>query len=164
VREVLRYRHYSLKTEQAYLYWVRFYVRWHGRHGQMQHPRDMGCAEVTLFLTMLANERRVSVSTHNQALSALLFLYRHVLAIDLPWLTNLERPTRARRIPSVLTGAEVASLLGAMDGEMALLAKLLYGTGMRLMEGLHLRVKDVDFDRQVEVVREAKGGKDRVDS
>jgi site-specific recombinase XerD len=76
----------------------------------------MGCAEVTLFLTMLANERRVSVSTHNQALSALLFLYRHMLAIDLPWLTNLERPTRARRIPSVLTGAEVASLLGAMDG------------------------------------------------
>jgi integron integrase len=162
VREVLRYRHYSLKTEQAYLYWVRFYVRWHGRHGQMQHPRDMGCAEVTLFLTMLANERRVSVSTHNQALSALLFLYRHVLAIDLPWLTNLERPTRARRIPSVLTGAEVASLLGAMDGEMALLAKLLYGTGMRLMEGLRLRVKDMDFDRQVVVVREAKGGKDRV--
>lgn len=162
VREILRYKHYSLKTEQAYLYWIRFYVRWHGRHGQMQHPRDMGGAEVTLFLTMLANERRVSVSTHNQALSALLFLYRHVLAIDLPWLTNLERPTRARRIPSVLTGAEVASLLGAMDGEMALLAKLLYGTGMRLMEGLRLRVKDVDFDRQVVVVREAKGGKDRV--
>jgi site-specific recombinase XerD len=159
VREVLRYKYYSLKTEQAYLYWVRFYVRWHGRHGQMQHPRDMGCAEVTLFLTMLANERRVSVSTHNQALSALLFLYRHVLAIDLPWLTNLERPTRARRIPSVLTGAEVASLLSAMDGEMALLAKLLYGTGMRLMEGLRLRVKDVDFDRQVEVVREAKGAR-----
>jgi site-specific recombinase XerD len=116
VREVLRYKYYSLKTEQAYLYWVRFYVRWHGRHGQMQHPRDMGCAEATLFLTMLANERRVSVSTHNQALSALLFLYRHMLAIDVPWLTNLERPTRARRIPSVLTGAEVASLLGAMDG------------------------------------------------
>jgi len=114
----------------------------------MQHPRDMGGLEVTQFLTMIANERRVSVSTHNQALSALLFLYREVLAIDLPWLTEVQRPTRPRRIPSVLTKAEVAALLGAMDGEMALLAKLLYGTGMRLMEGLRLRVKDVDFRRQ----------------
>ena len=159
---MLRYKNYSLKTEQAYLYWVRFFVRWHGRDGQMQHPRSMGGAEVAQFLTMLANERRVSVSTHNQALSALLFLYREVLAINLPWLTEVQRPTRPRRSPSVLTKAEVASLLGAMDGEMALLAKLLYGTGMRLMEGLRLRVKDVDFDRQVLVVREAKGGKDRV--
>ena len=92
----------------------------------------------------------------------MLFLYREVLAINLPWLTEVQRPTRPRRIPSVLTKAEVASLMGAMDGEMALLAKLLYGTGMRLMEGLRLRVKDVDFDRQVLVVREAKGGKDRV--
>ena len=162
VSEVIRYKHYSLKTEQAYLYWVRFFVRWHGRDGKMRHPRDMGGAEVTEFLTMLANERRVSVSTHNQALSALLFLYREVLAIDLPWLTEVQRPTRPRRIPSVLTKAEVGALLGALDGEMALLAKLLYGTGMRLMEGLRLRVKDVDFDRQVLVVREAKGGKDRV--
>ncbi|PKO60298.1 MAG: integrase [Betaproteobacteria bacterium HGW-Betaproteobacteria-18] len=162
VREVLRYKHYSLKTEQAYLYWIRFFVRWHGRNGQMQHPRDMGGLEVTQFLTMLANERHVSVSTHNQALSALLFLYREVLTIDLPWLTEVQRPTRPRRIPSVLTKAEVAALLGALDGEMALLAKLLYGTGMRLMEGLRMRVKDVDFDRQVLIVREAKGGKDRV--
>ena len=112
VREVLRYKHCSLKTEQAYLYWIRFYVRWHGRDGEMRHPRAMGGAEVTQFLTMLANERLVSVSTHNQALSALLFLYRQVLAIDLPLLTELERPTRARRIPSVLTNIEVASLLG----------------------------------------------------
>jgi integrase len=111
---------------------------------------------------MLANERRVSVSTHNQALSALLFLYRDVLGIDLPWLAEVQRPTRPRRIPSVLTKAEVAALLGAMEGETALLGKLLYGTGMRLMEGLRLRVKDVDFDRQVLVVRQAKGGKDRV--
>ncbi len=101
VREVIRYKHYSLKTEQAYLYWVRFFVRWHGRNGLMRHPRDMGGSEVTQFLTMLANERRVSVSTHNQALSALLFLYREVLAIDLPWLTEVQRPTRSRRIPSV---------------------------------------------------------------
>ena len=106
LREVLRYRHYSLKTEEAYVYWVRFYVRWHGRNGPMRHPRDMGGAEVTQFLTMLANERHVSVSTHNQALSALLFLYRDVLAIDLPWLTQLQRPTRPRRIPSVLPRAE----------------------------------------------------------
>lgn len=98
VREVLRYKHYSLKTEQAYLYWIRFFVRWHGRDGPMQHPRCMGGAEVTQFLTMLANERSVSVSTHNQALSALLFLYRQVLAIDLPWLTEVQRPTRPRRI------------------------------------------------------------------
>ena len=142
VREVLRYRHYSLKTEQAYLHWVRFFVRWHGRDGKMRHPRDMGVAQVTQFLSMLANERRVSVSTHNQALSALLFLYRNVLGVDLPWLAEVQRPTRPRRIPSVLTKTEVGALLGAMDGETALLAKLLYGTGMRFMEGLRLRVKD----------------------
>ena len=162
LREVLRYKHYSLKTEQAYLYWVRFFVRWCGRAGVMRHPRDVGAAEVTAFLSMLANERRVSVSTHNQALSALLFLYREVLGTNLPWLTEMQRPTRPRRIPSVLTKTEVAALLTAMDGETALLAKLLYGTGMRLMEGMRLRIKDVDFDRQVLMVRQAKGGKDRV--
>jgi integron integrase len=122
----------------------------------------MGGDEVKAFLTMLATQRNVSVSTHNQALSALLFLYREVLGIKLAWLDDLARPTRARRIPSVLTRAEVAALLGALDGEMALLARLLYGTGMRLMEGLRLRVKDIDFERQAIVVREAKGGKDRV--
>ena len=162
VREVIRYKHYSLKTEQAYLYWIRFFVRWHGRNGHWRHPRDMGEPELTQFLSMLANDRHVSVSTHNQALSALLFMYREVLTINMPWLTELQRPTRPRRIPSVLTTQEVAGLLAAMDGETALLAKLLYGTGMRLMEGLRLRIKDVDFDRQVLVVREAKGGKDRV--
>ena len=128
----------------------------------MQHPRDMGAMEVQQFLSMLANERRVSSSTHNQALSALLFLYREVLDISLPWLTELQRPARAKRIPSVLTQAEVVDLFCALEGDMALLAKLLYGTGMRLMEGLRLRVKDVDFERQVVVVRQGKGGKDRV--
>lgn len=162
VREVLRYKHYSLRTEQAYLYWIRFFVRWAGRDGAMRHPRSMAADEVRAFLTMLATQRHVSVSTHNQALSALLFLYREVLQINLPWLQDLQRPTRPRRIPSVLTRAEVAALLGALDGEMALLGKLLYGTGMRLMEGLRLRVKDLDFDRQAIIVREAKGGKDRV--
>ena len=160
VRERARYLHYSLSTEKAYLYWVRFFIRWHG----MTHPRDMGSSEVEAFLTMLATQRRVSSSTHNQALSALLFLYREVLALDLPWMANLQRPGYAKRIPTVLTREEVASLFAGLppEGAVALVAQLLYGTGMRLMEGLRLRVKDVDFDRQVIVVREAKGNKDRV--
>ena len=128
----------------------------------MTHPRDMGAKQVEAFLTMLATERKVSGSTHNQALSALLFLYREVLEEDLPWLTDINRPTQVRRIPSVLTKDEVAGLLAAMEGVTALLARLLYGTGMRLMEGMRLRVKDVDFDRHVIIVREAKGNKDRV--
>ena len=128
----------------------------------MKHPRDMGPREVEAFLTMLATERKVSASTHNQALSAILFLYREVLAIKLPWLDDIGRPSQKRRIPSVMTRDEVAGLLAQMEGETALLARLLYGTGMRLMEGIRLRVKDVDFDRLVIIVREAKGGKDRV--
>lgn len=162
LREVLRYKHYSLRTEEAYVYWVKFFVRWQGRDGVARHPRTMGAQEVQQFLTMLTTQRHVSVSTHNQALSALLFLYREVLGVQLPWLDEVSRPTRPRRIPSVLTTTEVAALLGAMAGVTALLAKLLYGTGMRLNEGLRLRVKDVDFDRRVLVVREGKGGKDRV--
>ena len=162
VRERIRYLHYSLSTEQVYLYWVRFFVRWHGRNGTMTHPRDMGAKQVEAFLTMLATERKVSASTHNQALSALLFLYREVLETDLPWLTDINRPTQTRRIPSVLTKDEVAGLFAVMEGQTALLARLLYGTGMRLMEGMRLRVKDVDFERHVIIVREAKGNKDRV--
>ncbi len=162
VRERIRYLHYSLSTEKVYLYWVKFFVRWHGRSGLMRHPREMGVREVEAFLTMLATERKVSASTHNQALSALLFLYREVLAIDLPWLDDIGRPQQKRRIPSVMTPDEVAGLLAQMEGETALLARLLYGTGMRLMEGIRLRVKDVDFDRHVIIVREGKGGKDRV--
>jgi integron integrase len=158
VRERARYLHYSLSTEKAYLYWIRFFVRWHG----LKHPRDMGSAEAEAFLTMLATQRRVSSSTHNQALSALLFLYREVLTIDLPWMDGIQRPGYKRRIPTVLTREEVAALLGALEGTIALVAHLLYGTGMRLMEGLRLRVKDVDFDRHVIIVREAKGNKDRV--
>jgi integron integrase len=158
VSERARYLHYSLRTEKAYVYWVRFFVRWHG----LKHPRDMGAPQVEAFLTMLAAERRVSPSTHNQALSALLFLYREVLAIDLPWLQDLERPTRPRYIPSVLTQQEVAAVLAALAPPAQLVARLLYGTGMRLMEALRLRAKDVDFDRHVIVVREAKGNKDRV--
>jgi integron integrase len=158
VRERARYLHYSLRTEKAYLYWVRFFIRWHG----MKHPRDMGAPEVQAFLTMLASQRGVSSSTHNQALSAVLFLYREVLGIDLPWMTDLKRPSYTRRIPTVLTPEEVARLLAPMEVGTRVVARLLYGTGMRLMEAMRLRVKDVDFDRQVIIVREAKGNKDRV--
>jgi integron integrase len=162
LRERIRYLHYSLNTEKAYLHWVRFFIRWHGRIGEMRHPRDMGAAEVEAFLNMLANERKVSTSTHNQALSAILFLYREVLGIDLPWLDGVNRPAQKRRIPSVLTKEEVVALFQFLDSDMRLLAQLLYGTGMRLMEGLRLRIKDVDYDRHVIIVREAKGNKDRV--
>jgi integron integrase len=128
----------------------------------MRHPPDMAGPEIEAFLTMLATERKVSASTHNQTLSAVLFLYREVLGIDLPWLDGINRPANNRRIPSVLTKDEVAGVLANMDGITALLTRLLYGTGMRLMEGMRLRIKDVDFDRHVIIVRDAKGGKDRV--
>lgn len=158
VRERARYLHYSHRTEEAYVYWVRFFVRWHG----LKHPRDMGAAEVQSFLTMLATARRVSASTHNQALSAILFLYREVMSVDLPWMEELNRPGYKRRIPAVLAPAEVSRLLDAMEGVAQLVGRLLYGTGLRLMEALRLRIKDIDFDRHVIVVREAKGSKDRV--
>jgi integron integrase len=158
LRERIRYLHYSLKTEEAYLFWSRAYIRFHG----VRHPKDMGAVEVEAFLTHLTNTRRVSVSTHKQALSALLFLYREVIGVDLPWMNEMARPTTPRRIPSVLTIEEVAALLSRTEGETGLLARLLYGTGMRLMEGLRLRVKDLDIPRKVITVREAKGGKDRV--
>ena len=163
VRERIRYMHYSLKTEKAYLYWARFFIRWSATQpGGMRHPRDMGVQDVEAFLSMMANKRKVSASTHNQALSAVLFLYRVVLNTDLPWRNNIGRPQQTKRIPSVLTKDEVAGLLAQMDGINALLARLLYGTGMRLMEGIRLRVKDVDFERHAVIVREAKGNKDCV--
>jgi len=116
VRERVRYLHYSLKTEKAYLYWIRFFIRWSAtRSGDMRHPRDMGVADVEAFLSMMVNERKVSASTHNQALSALLFLYREVLNIDLPWLNNIGRPQQIKRIPSVLTKDEVAGVLAQLD-------------------------------------------------
>jgi integron integrase len=159
LRERLRYMHYSLRTEEAYVYWVRGFIRWTG----LRHPRDLGAAEVQAFLVMLANERRVAAATHRQALSALLFLYREVLGVDMPWLRELGSPVAKRRIPVVLTHVEVQTLLAHMGaGVTGLLARLLYGTGMRLLEGVRLRIKDVDFVRQVIVVRDGKGGKDRV--
>jgi integron integrase len=158
VRERARYLHYSLRTEKAYVYWIRWLVRWSG----MRHPRDIGHVEVKAFLTMLATDRGVSPSTHNQALSALLFLYKEVLGTELAWMADLQRPAYTRRIPTVLTREEVRSVLEAMTDPLALVARLLYGTGMRLMEAIRLRVKDVDFERNAIVVREAKGNKDRV--
>jgi integron integrase len=158
VRERLRYLHYSLRTEDAYVYWVKFFVRFSG----MKHPRSLGRLEVEAFLSMLASQRQVAVSTHRQALSSLLFLYKEVLGQELPWMEEIGRPTPTRRIPSVLTAAEVQRVLDLMDGELGLVARLLYGTGMRRNEALSLRVKDLDFDRRVIVVRNGKGGKDRV--
>jgi integron integrase len=162
VRERIRYLHYSLKTEKAYLYWVKFFILWCAKQGGMRHPKEMGVTEVEAFLTMLANERQVSPSTHRQALNAILFLYRDVLCLDLPWLAQIGRPPERKRIPVVLTVAEVQMVLGLMQRVEGLMARLLYGTGMRLNEGLALRVKDVDFDRHVIVVRSGKGDKDRV--
>jgi integron integrase len=158
LREQIRYLHYSLRTEEAYVYWVKKFIHFH----QMQHPRSMGQAQVEAFLSYLAVERKVSVSTHRQALSALLFLYQKVLGMELSWMDDLARPVPKKRIPVVLTRSEVQAVLGKLEGQHKLLASLLYGCGMRLMEGLRLRVKDIDFDRNVIVVREAKGGKDRV--
>ena len=158
LRERIRYLHYSLRTEQAYVHWVRAFVRFHG----LRHPKGMGAAEVQAFLSWLSVERRVSVSTHRQALSALLFLYQQVFGQSLPWMAELSRPQRKPRLPEVLTVDEVRRVLSLMDGEHALLARLLYGTGLRVSEALQLRVKDVDFERQAIVVRAGKGGKDRV--
>lgn len=158
VVERARYLHYSLRTEQAYTLWVRQFVRWAG----MRHPSHLGRAEVEGFLSHLANERRVSPSTHRQALNALVFLYQEVLGIELPWLQEIGRPLARRRLPVVMTVAEVQRLLAQMEGDTGLVARMLYGTGMRLLEGVRLRVKDLDFARGVILVRDGKGGKDRV--
>lgn len=157
VRERVRSLHYSIRTEQAYVHWVRAFVRFH----RMRHPREMGQAEVEAFLSWLAAERRVAVSTHRQALSALLFLYQKVFGQDLPWMQSIGRPHRPPRLPVVLSLAEVTRVLALLQGEQRLLAQLLYGTGMRIAEVLHLRVKDVDFENRTVLVRCGKGGKDR---
>lgn len=158
VRDRIRRKYYSIRTEQAYLHWVKAFVRFHG----MKHPATMGAAELESFLTYLAIERQVSSSTQNQALSGLLFLYREVLEIELPWLDGIERSKQPTRLPVVLTEEEVTSVLGQLDGTTALILKLAYGTGMRIMEVLRLRVKDVEFSRREILIREGKGAKDRV--
>ncbi len=159
VRERVRYLHYSIRTEHAYVHWTRAFVRFHG----LRHPAELRAADVEAFLSWLAGERGVAASTHKQALSALLFLYRKVLVLDLPWLGTIGRPHTRRRLPVVLSSGEVGRVLGRLDGEShRLLARLLYGTGMRIAEALRLRVKDVDFDGRAITVRQGKGDKDRV--
>ena len=157
VRERVRYLHYSLRTEQAYLHWIKAFIHFHG----MRHPRDMGAPEVEAFLADLANNKHVAAATHKQALSALMFLYQKVLGIDLPWLGAIGRPKAQRKLPVVLTTAEVSQVLSALDAKYRLIGQLLYGTGLRLMEGLRLRIKDVDFGHRAIVIRDGKGGKDR---
>jgi len=158
VRERLRVLHYSLRTEQTYTYWIRWYIRHHG----MRHPRDMGAADVEAFLSHLATAREVAAGTQNQAMHAILFLYKQVLGIDLPWLDGITRAKPSQRLPVVLTRDEVTRLLAQTHGTPGLVVRLLYGTGMRLMEGLRLRVKDVDFARGQITVRAGKGDKDRI--
>jgi integron integrase len=158
LRHAIRVRHYSIRTEVAYVDWVRRFILFHNK----RHPRDMGAAEVAAFLTHLAVERTVAPATQGQAKSALLFLYRVVLDVQLPWLDEVVAAKDKRRLPVVLTPSEVRALLHELSGTMGLVAALLYGTGMRLLEGLRLRVKDIDFERRELIVRHGKGGKDRV--
>lgn len=157
VRDCCRVRHYSIRTERAYVGWIRRYILANDK----RHPRDMGGVEVTAFLTWLATHGRVAASTQNQALSALLFLYRVVLSIELPWMDDVVRAKRPARVPVVLSREEVHRVLAALEGTYWLMAGLLYGSGMRLMECLRLRVKDVDFARNEITVRQSKGSKDR---
>ncbi len=158
VRQQIRLRHYSVRTEQAYVGWVRRFVLANGK----RHPREMGAEEVEAFLSDLAITGNVAPATQNQALSALLFLYKQVLGIELPWMEQVVRAKRPRRLPVVLSTEEVARLLAAIpDGTTAVMAQLLYGTGMRLLECLRLRIKDVDFARNEICVRSGKGNKDR---
>lgn len=159
LRERIRVRHYALRTERLYVGWVRRYILFHGK----RHPRDMGAPELEAFLSHLALERGVSSATQNQAKAALLFLYKEVLgATDLPWLTEVAAAKASRRLPVVLTQREARELLMQLHGAHWLAASLLYGSGLRLLECLRLRVKDVEFERRELVVRQGKGSKDRV--
>src|SRR5947208_1467883 len=157
-RERMRTRHLALRTEQAYLQWMRRYIAFHDR----RHPRRLGAPEVEQFLTHPAVRRKVSAATQNQALQALLFLYRHVLEIELPWLNNMTRAGSPKRLPVVLSRTDAHALLAQLQGAPWLVASLLYGSGLRLMEALRVRVKDIALERRELIVREAKGGKDRV--
>jgi integron integrase len=157
VRSEVRTRHYSRRTEEAYVGWTKRFVLFHHK----RHPAAMGRDEVNAFLSHLAVDANVSASTQAQALSALVFLYRHVLDDPLPWMDEIVRASRPRKLPVVLSREEVGSVLGAMKGTTRLVASILYGGGLRLMEALRLRVKDVDFAARLLVVREGKGAKDR---
>jgi integron integrase len=158
VRNAIARLHYSDRTEETYVHWIKRFIYFSGK----RHPAEVGAEEVTLFLNHLARERNVAAATQNQALSALLFLYKEVLEQPLPWLDQLERAKRPARMPTVLSRPEMQRLLGAMHGTKWLMASLLYGAGLRLRECLKLRVKDVDFEYRQILVRDGKGAKDRV--
>jgi len=157
VRDTLRRRHYSYRTEQVYLYWIRHYIFFHDK----RHPREMAEREVAAFLTHLAVDRRVSASTQNQALNAILFLYKQVLGRDIGLIQGVVRAKRPERLPVVMTPEEVQTVLGRLSGREWLMACLMYGAGLRVMECLRLRIKDIDFGLNQVVVRDGKGGKDR---
>ncbi|MEK1904281.1 MAG: integron integrase [Pseudomonas sp.] len=158
VRQQIRVRNYSIRTETVYAEWVKRYIRFH----QYRHPLEMGAAEIEAFLTHLAVTRNVAASTQNQALAALLFLYKEVLKVELPWLDGVVRAKKPAHLPVVLTREEVARVLEQLVGVRWMVATLLYGAGLRLLEALRLRVKDVDFARGEILVRDGKGQKDRV--
>lgn len=158
VRESLRVHRYALSTERTYCHWIKRFIYFHNK----RHPAEMGAAEVEAFLTHLATADRVSASTQNQALHAVLYLYKQVLGVELPWLDGIVRARESKRLPAVLTQRETAALLRHVHGASGTIVKLLYGTGMRLLEGLRLRVKDLDLERREIVIREGKGDKDRV--
>lgn len=158
VRSVIRLLHYSVKTEKSYIYWIRFYIRFH----KLRHPKEMGPVEITQFLSFLAQQRNVSPSTQNQALNAISFLYKKVLQIELGEYSNFVRARPKRRLPVVLTHEEATRILQLLQGREWLMANLLYGCGLRITECMRLRVKDLDFYQNALIVREGKGGKDRV--
>jgi integrase len=158
LRRCIRDKHYTLSTERTYVYWSKWYIRFHG----LRHPADMGPTEIRSFLSYLNNDRHIAGSTYSQALCALLFLYKEVLGIDLPWIEGLSRPKRPPKRPVVLPRTEVKLVLEQMRGVYQLVARMLYGTGMRLFECAQLRIKDVDLQRREVLVREGKGGKDRI--
>lgn len=158
VRDRIRRLGRAKRTEEAYVGWIRRFILANDK----RHPREMGAAEVECFLTQLATVGKVAASTQNQALAALLFLYREVLGVELPWMEHIRRAKRPEHLPTVLSRAEVAALLAQMSGQTGMLAKLLYGTGMRLMEAHRLRVQDLRFARNEICVRRGKGAKDRI--
>jgi integron integrase len=158
VRDKIRLKHYSIRTEQAYTDWIKRFILHFGK----KHPHEMGAIEVEQFLTHLAVHGKVAASTQNQAKAALLFLYKEVLAIELPWLDNVEQAKVPKRLPVVLNRDEIQAVLSRLTGTQWLIASLLYGTGMRIMECLRLRVQDVDFKRREILIRDSKGFKDRV--
>jgi integron integrase len=158
VRQVIRIKHYSIRTEQAYLQWIRRYIVFHGK----QHPETLGAEQLSQFLSDLAVRGKVSASTQNQALNAILFLYREVLKIELPWLESVQRAKRSQHLPVVLTRNEVRSLLAQLEGTVWLMASVTYGGGLRLLECLRLRIKDIDFDRGEVTIHDGKGQKDRM--